>query len=179
MTPIMLSFLPFILALLLLSRLDVDAFAPHSGLKTNSRIQVSFDDFSPGGVETEVAVNEEQQGKGKPCVVGDVLSVRYKGRLLSDGTEFDAGDITFTLGEGRVIPGWEQGLVGAKLSEKRCLRVPPNLAYGAKGVQGVIPPNADLEFDVEIVSIATGNIEKTIARLSSLMDVYKRKGSLS
>lgn len=89
---------------------------------------------------------------------GDVVRVHYAGRLQSNGEEFDSslkrGDpIEFPLGSGRVIKGWDEGIAGMKVGEKRQLIIPPNLAYGEKGAGGVIPPNATLIFDVELVGI--------------------------
>ena len=108
------------------------------------------------------------QAAGEPSTAqkGDVLMVHYTGRF-EDGTEFDssltakpAGRVMqiepfiFTLGQGRVIPGWEKGLEGMKVGEKRTLVVPPALAYGDKGAGGgLIPPNATLVFDVELVGL--------------------------
>ena len=96
---------------------------------------------------------------------GDVVMVHYTGKL-EDGTVFDTslrprsqGRVTqvepfvFTLGKGLVIPGWEQGIKGMKVGEKRQLVIPPNLAYGEKGAGGVIPPNATLVFDVQLVGL--------------------------
>ncbi len=83
-------------------------------------------------------------------VNGQHLSVAYTG-WLADGTSFDSGTIPFTLGAGAVIPGWDQGIVGMRVGERRRLLIPPGLAYGASG-QGKIPPNAVLVFDVQVLS---------------------------
>jgi FKBP-type peptidyl-prolyl cis-trans isomerase len=89
--------------------------------------------------------------------VGDQVWVHYVGKL-QDGTEFDNSykrgePIPLTLGEGRVIKGWEEGLLGMKVGEKRELIIPPDLAYGADGRPPVIPKNATLIFDVELVGL--------------------------
>ncbi len=94
---------------------------------------------------------------------GDMVSVLYTGKL-QDGTVFDASanhgnqPLPFVLGAGTVIPGWDQGIVGMKVGEKKTLTIPPALGYGAQGVpdgQGgyLIPPNSTLVFDVQLVDI--------------------------
>jgi peptidylprolyl isomerase len=93
----------------------------------------------------------------------DQVWVNYTGRLQSNGKKFDSSfdrkdefgnptPISFILGHGRVIPGWEEGIVGMKVGEKRQLIIPPNLAYGAQD-NGPIPANSTLVFDVELVGI--------------------------
>ncbi len=88
---------------------------------------------------------------------GDTLEMHYTGTLL-DGTKFDSSvdrdtPFTFTLGEGQVIQGWDEGLVGMKVGEKRKLTIPADMAYGSQGAGGVIPPNATLVFETELLSI--------------------------
>jgi peptidylprolyl isomerase len=78
------------------------------------------------------------------------LSVRYTG-WLSNGTQFDSGVFPFELGVGQVIAGWDQGIVGMRVGERRRLLIPPSLGYGAAG-SGRIPGNAVLVFDVELLS---------------------------
>jgi len=94
-------------------------------------------------------------GTGATAAVGDTVTVHYTGRF-TNGTIFDssvgATPIQFQLGAGRVIPGFEQGIVGMKVGGSRRITIPPSLAYGAAGRQG-IPPNSTLIFDVQLVSI--------------------------
>ena len=97
------------------------------------------------------------EGDGEKAQKGMQVSVHYQGRL-TDGTIFDDSQkrgtpFSFTLGSGQVIPGWEQGIVGMKIGEKRVLTIPPELGYGAAGAGGVIPPNATLVFDVELIAV--------------------------
>ena len=97
------------------------------------------------------------EGDGETAKNGMQVSVHYKGRL-TDGTIFDDSQkrgtpFSFTLGSGQVIPGWEQGIAGMKIGEKRVLTIPPELGYGAAGAGGVIPPNATLVFDVELIAV--------------------------
>lgn len=89
---------------------------------------------------------------------GDLISVHYTGKL-EDGTVFDSSltrhkPIKFQLGVGQVIEGWDQGLREMCVGEKRRLVIPPELAYGKRGAGGVIPPDATLIFDTELVDIA-------------------------
>ena len=89
---------------------------------------------------------------------GDNVSVLYAGRL-QDGTEFDSSakhgnePIEFILGKGMVIKGWDEGIQGMQVGEKRTLVIPPSLGYGEQGAGGVIPPNATLTFEVELVGL--------------------------
>ena len=91
---------------------------------------------------------------------GDMVTVHYTGRLI-DGTKFDssidhAKPFVFTLGQGQVIQGWELGIIGMKVDEKRLLTIAPELGYGLAGTPGgPIPPNATLIFEVELLQIAT------------------------
>ena len=96
-------------------------------------------------------------GKGAEAKTGDTVSVHYTGTLL-DGKEFDSSKkhgqpFTFELGAGKVIKGWDQGVVGMKVGGKRKLTIPPSLAYGARGFPPVIPPNSTLNFEIELLEI--------------------------
>ena len=103
-----------------------------------------------------VTIETLTPGKGDGAKDGDTLVVHYTG-TLTDGKQFDSsrGRTPFevTLGQKRVIAGWEQGLQGMKVGEKRQLIIPPNLAYGAEGRPPKIPPNSTLVFDVQLVGI--------------------------
>jgi len=88
---------------------------------------------------------------------GDVLEMHYRGTLASDGTQFDSSydrgtPLTFEIGAGRVIKGWDQGLLDMCIGEKRKLTIPPELAYGDRGI-GPIPGGATLVFETELVGI--------------------------
>ena len=95
-------------------------------------------------------------GDGAEAVSGQTVVVNYRG-TLANGTEFDSsygrGPFSFPLGGGRVIQGWDEGVAGMKVGGKRKLVIPPDLAYGDRGAGGVIPPNATLTFEVELLRI--------------------------
>lgn len=100
---------------------------------------------------------DDAEGSGAEAASGDRVSVHYTGRL-EDGTQFDSSrdrgqPFEFTLGEGRVIRGWEEGVKGMKVGGRRHLVIPPELGYGPRAVGGVIPANATLHFDVELLGI--------------------------
>lgn len=100
---------------------------------------------------------EEKEGAGKEAKVGDKVSVHYTGRL-KNGKKFDSSrdrgqPFEFNLGAGMVIKGWDEGIQGMKVGGKRKLIIPPELGYGARGAGRVIPPNAELTFDVELLEV--------------------------
>ncbi|EEH41742.1 FK506-binding protein [Paracoccidioides lutzii Pb01] len=88
---------------------------------------------------------------------GDVVQIHYRGTLASDGSQFDASydrgpPLVFTIGKGQVIKGWDQGLLDMCIGEKRKLTIPPELAYGDRGI-GPIPAKSTLIFETELVNI--------------------------
>jgi len=97
------------------------------------------------------------EGSGAVADSGDTVTVNYTGWLRSDSTRFDSsigGDpFTFTLGRGRVIRGWDEGVQGMRVGSERSLVIPPELAYGDRGAGNVIPPGATLIFEIELLSI--------------------------
>ena len=102
-------------------------------------------------------VIDETIGSGAAVAAGDTITVNYVG-MLSDGTVFDAsanhgGPASFAIGIGQVIPGWDQGLIGMKMGGKRKLVIPPQLAYGDQGVSSIIPSNATLTFEIELLKV--------------------------
>ena len=105
----------------------------------------------------EVGIEELAAGSGEAATAYSLVEVHYTGKL-EDGTVFDSSiprgeTFKFTLGVGQVIPGWDMGLLGMKPEGRRVLNIPTDLAYGAQGAGGVIPPNANLIFEVELISV--------------------------
>ena len=102
-------------------------------------------------------ITDIEVGSGPEASSGQTVVVHYRG-TLEDGTQFDASydrgtPFTFPLGAGRVIKGWDEGVQGMKVGGKRKLVIPSDLGYGARGAGGVIPPNATLIFEVELLDI--------------------------
>lgn len=109
--------------------------------------------FDINGVKVEVLA----EGKGEEVKPGDTVSIHYTG-WLTDGTKFDSSvdrGVPFVtkIGVGTVIKGWDMGVIGMKPEEKRKLTIPSDYAYGPYGAGDVIPPNADLIFEVELIEV--------------------------
>jgi FKBP-type peptidyl-prolyl cis-trans isomerase len=111
----------------------------------------------PQKLPTELTITDTVVGTGATATAGQQVTVNYVG-MLPDGTVFDASSkhgqaFTFALGAGQVIKGWDMGVAGMKVGGKRRLIIPPQYGYGAQGAGNVIPPNATLIFDVELVAV--------------------------
>lgn len=109
-------------------------------------------------VSENLKIEDMVSGSGAEAVAGKLVKVNYRG-TLEDGTEFDSSyaegrePFEFTLGAGEVIPGWEQGIQGMKVGGKRKLTIPAELGYGESGYGNVIPANATLIFEVELLEV--------------------------
>ncbi len=106
--------------------------------------------------DSGLRITDLEVGSGAEAVSGELVSVNYRG-TLTNGKEFDSsygrGPFQFPLGAGRVIRGWDEGVAGMKVGGKRKLVIPPDLAYGSRGAGGVIPPDATLIFEVELLGV--------------------------
>ena len=128
--------------------------------ESNQQIQTSMQEQTniimqtlPSGLQIgDIAV-----GTGDEAKAGNMVTVHYTGTLI-DGTKFDSSldrgtPFTFSLGVGQVIRGWDEGVSGMKVGGKRRLTIPPDLGYGSQGAGNVIPPNATLVFEVELLGV--------------------------
>ena len=113
---------------------------------------------------TELIKADETTGSGHEAAAGRQVTVHYTGWLYDQGkpdhkgrkfdSSRDRGDpFSFRLGKGEVIRGWDEGVAGMKVGGRRTLTIPPDYGYGARGAGGVIPPNATLVFDVELLDV--------------------------
>jgi FKBP-type peptidyl-prolyl cis-trans isomerase FkpA len=113
---------------------------------------------------TQLGKQDDQVGSGVEAQAGRVVTVHYTGWLYDvarpdhRGTKFDSSrdrnePFSFNLGAGEVIRGWDEGVAGMKVGGRRVLTIPPEMGYGARGAGGVIPPNATLLFDVELLDV--------------------------
>jgi FKBP-type peptidyl-prolyl cis-trans isomerase len=108
-------------------------------------------------LDNGLKIEDTKVGNGAEIQSGKIVEMHYTGKL-EDGTVFDSSHdrgetFKFKLGSGQVIQGWEQGIPGMKVGGERTITIPSDLAYGAQGVGGIIPPNANLIFDVEAIGV--------------------------
>ncbi len=114
----------------------------------------------PGEVPpVDLEIHDDIPGDGAEAKPGDTVAVHYVGVSFSTGEEFDSSwgrgePLRFRLGVGRVIPGWDQGVVGMRVGGRRTLRIPAHLAYGPAGVPGTIAPNESLIFVCDLAGVA-------------------------
>ncbi len=108
---------------------------------------------------TELVIEDIVEGSGKAAVKGALITTNYRG-FIADGTQFDSSydkgkSFQCVIGTGRVIKGWDQGILGMKVGGKRKLSVPAHLAYGERKMGSVIAPNSDLFFEIELLEVLT------------------------
>lgn len=127
--------------------------------EAKKKAEEALDKIAAGFDKTDSGLRYQiiQKGDGVKAEKGKTVSVHYKGQL-EDGTVFDSSykrnqPIDFPLGMGNVIPGWDEGIALLHVGDKARLVIPSNLGYGARGAGGVIPPNATLIFDVELMDV--------------------------
>ncbi len=116
-------------------------------------------DFPEGDAPTELVVEDQVVGDGAEATPGSTVNAHYVGVAFSTGEEFDASwnrgqALSFRLGAGQVIPGWDQGITGMKVGGRRKITIPPALAYGDRGAGGVIKPGETLIFVVDLVGVS-------------------------
>jgi FKBP-type peptidyl-prolyl cis-trans isomerase len=122
-------------------------------------ILVAFGSLASSGVfaQATLQITDKKVGTGAEAVDGSVATVHYTG-WLTNGTKFDSSKdrgtpFNFTIGKHEVIPGWEEGVKGMKVGGVRELVIPPHLGYGSRGAGNVIPPNAVLKFEIELLNV--------------------------
>jgi FKBP-type peptidyl-prolyl cis-trans isomerase FkpA len=135
------------------------ALSPALPARADDKSKDSKDSKEPKVITTKSGLKyiDEKEGTGAEAKKGDTVDVHYTG-WLKDGKKFDSSKdrgrpFTFQLGAGMVIKGWDEGVAGMKVGGQRKLIIPPELGYGARGAGGVIPPNAELTFEVELLKI--------------------------
>jgi FKBP-type peptidyl-prolyl cis-trans isomerase len=142
-------------------RFDTGILANNTGLTQTAAVGTTLEErltdaHAANGRMTEMVIEDVRLGSGPVVEEGDTVEVHYEGRL-QDGTRFDSSyergtPFTFEVGEGKVIQGWDEGILGMQVGGERVLVIPPHMAYGNRQVS-IIPPESTLVFMVELLDI--------------------------
>lgn len=154
----------FLLTIALLAALAVAGCGSSSDSSSSEETTAAANKTKPkvtvpkGAPPKKLVVEEIEEGSGEEAVSGDEVTVQYVGVDYKNGKEFDSSwsrsePFTFTLGEGQVIPGWDQGVEGMKVGGRRELIIPPELAYGETGAPPSIGPNETLVFVIDLLEV--------------------------
>ena len=136
-----------------------NCYNPDAGIQSAFLfIEFGTDDMAEKITDSGLKYEDLVEGNGAVAEAGQTVTVHYTG-WLTDGSKFDSSldrnqPFQFLLGKGQVIRGWDEGVQGMKIGGKRKLTIPPQLGYGAAGAGGVIPANATLVFDVELLELS-------------------------
>ena len=167
---------PRIFLFLFLAAVTASGCAPDEAADKSDQPDAAADTAADAGDAEEIEITPGltmkrlENGYGRAAVAGDLASVHYTGWLYDEnapdgrGKKFDSSvdrgqQFQFPLGAGRVIRGWDEGVVGMLIGEKRELRIAPELGYGSRGAGSAIPPNATLLFEVELMGLRGPNDE--------------------
>ena len=132
-----------------------------SASTSSTSVDSPFDEYSQTDPDQGLAYKDTMMGAGDVAETGKVLTVAYKGRMMSNNVQFtEAEKFPFKVGQGAVMPGWEKGVIGMRVGGKRTIRIPPKLAFGDRWVKNTVPPNSHVEFDLELKSSAQNPLEE-------------------
>jgi len=139
----------------------VDMNHPLAGRELKFELELIEATVPPPGLKELVVETSEEGDKETYPKMGDVVKVHYTGSLMENGNVFDSSrergqPFTFTIGVGQVIRGWDEGVAKMSKGERAILKIPSEMGYGQMGAGAVIPPDSDLQFDVELIDITPG-----------------------
>lgn len=136
--------------------------------------------LSSSSTLSELEMIDTLLGSGDEAKFDTIVTIRYTGKFYESGDEFDASTISFKLGYGKVLDGCDTGIRGMKVGGRRILKIPSRLGFGVEGMAGpdyTVPPNTDLEYNIELLSVASGPMAEAAAKMGIGLDpstVYLR-----